>query len=134
MSTTNATAKRRYGTGAIIEKNAVYYGKWRAGGKQIKRKLGPVRAPGTRDGLTRTMAEAKLRQLMQEVAYVAPEHRVTFAEIGETYLRHVEFVMKRKRSTGTHRERVGRFLCPASTGHARTAPHKDVPAAPAFRR
>ena len=99
MSTQHATAKRRYGTGAIIEKNGVYYGKWRAAGKQIMRRLGPVRAPGTRDGLTRTMAEAKLRQLMQEVAYVAPEHRVTFAEVAETYLHHVEVVMERKRST-----------------------------------
>lgn len=99
MSTQHASAKRRYGTGAIIEKNGVYYGKWRVGGRQVMRRLGPLRLPASREGLTRTQAEAKLRAVIAEVTYAAPEARVGFAEMGARYLHHVEHVMARKPST-----------------------------------
>ena len=59
--------KRTYGTGAVLEVNGVYYGKWRVAGRQVKRRLGPVRKPGTRDGLTKTQAEARLRELVAEM-------------------------------------------------------------------
>jgi len=41
-----------------------YYGKWRVGSEQIKRRIGPKRILSTREGLTRTQAEAELRRLM----------------------------------------------------------------------
>jgi hypothetical protein len=56
--------RRAYGSGSITAKAGIYYGRWRIAGRQVMRKLGPVRRPGTRDGLTATMAEARLRQLM----------------------------------------------------------------------
>lgn len=57
--------RRRRGTGSIIVRDGVYYGKWRAaGGHQIMRRLGMVRPRGTRQGLTRTQAEAELRRLI----------------------------------------------------------------------
>jgi hypothetical protein len=43
MPDTPGVAKRTYGTGAVLEVNGVYYGKWRVGGRQVKRRLGPVR-------------------------------------------------------------------------------------------
>jgi hypothetical protein len=73
---TKRTDRRAYGSGSIITRSGVYYGKWRVGQRQVLRKLGPVRAPGTREGLTRTMAEAKLREAMAEVAAPIAE-RVT---------------------------------------------------------
>jgi len=58
----NGNRRRTYGTGSIIEKNGCYYGQWRANGRLVKRKLGPVRVAGTRDGMTKTMADAKLER------------------------------------------------------------------------
>ena len=58
----NGNRRRTYGTGSIIEKNGHYHGQWRANGRLIKRKLGPVRVAGTRDGMTKTMAEANFER------------------------------------------------------------------------
>jgi len=95
----NRSDRRRYGTGAIIVKAGAYFGKWRVGGRQVMRKIGPVRQPGTREGLTRTQAESKLRAFMAEMTHAPPQARVGFAEVAERYLYHVEHVMERKPST-----------------------------------
>lgn len=92
-------ARRSYGTGSLIEHSGAWYGQWRVGGRLVKRKLGAKRKPGTRDGLTRTQAEARLRRMMEEVSFAAPERRMTFADVGDRYLHHVEHVMERKPST-----------------------------------
>jgi hypothetical protein len=77
------THRRSYGTGSIIKRNGVYFGKWRTGARQVMRKLGPVRAPSSRDGLTRKMAEAKLRKLMAEVIDPPASERVTVEDAGQ---------------------------------------------------
>jgi integrase len=92
--------RRSYGTGSIIVRRGAYYGKWRVGARQVMRKLGPVRTPGSRDGLTRKQAEAVLRRRMQEVrAAPATYEHLTVGEVGERYLRHVEIVLERKPTT-----------------------------------
>jgi hypothetical protein len=54
------------------------------------RKLGPIRAPGSRDGLTpQEMAEARLRKLMSEVT-VAPVYEL---------LRRLPAAAQRQRAT-----------------------------------
>ena len=88
---------RAYGSGSIFEYNGAYFAKWRIGDRQIKRKLGPVRKPGTRDGLTRPMAEAKLRAVIAETT-IAPTDRITIGEAGTRLLAHLE-AMNRKPST-----------------------------------
>ena len=119
MNTTKATAKRRYGTGAIIEKNGIYHGQWRVGGRQIMRKLGPVRTPGTRDGLTRTMAEAKLRAVMADTnAAPALVERVTVQDAGRQLLAHLD-ALGRKRATLEAYESIVRVhLAPFFAGRA----------------
>ena len=62
-------AKPRWNMPAAARRE-IAYGKWRVGDQQVLRKLGPVRSPAARDGLTKTMAEARLREVMSEV--VAP--------------------------------------------------------------
>ena len=58
--------KRPYGTGQIYEKSGAYYGRWRtADGRRRNRRLGPKRATGSSQGLTRAMAERALRQLQE---------------------------------------------------------------------
>lgn len=96
--------RRSYGTGSLdarLDANGTetWYGRWRTNGRQAKRAIGPKRAPGSRDGLTRPQAEAELRRLMAEVEVRAPVgHSVTVAEVGERYQRHLKRA-GRKRST-----------------------------------
>ena len=97
MSTTQRTARRTHGTGSIIVIGDVYYGKWRVGGRQVKRRLGQVRPAGTRDGLTRTQAEAQLRLLMSEVT-APPAERITVSEAADRLLAHLQ-ALGRKPST-----------------------------------
>lgn len=93
-------ARRSYGTGSIIVRRGAYYGKWRVGSRQVMRKLGAVRQPGSREGLTRKQAEAVLRRRMHEVrAAPAAYERLTVEEAGRRYLRHVEHVLERKPTT-----------------------------------
>ena len=77
------SAKRQYGTGTIFEKRNAWYGQWRVRSRVITRKLGPIRTPGSRDGLTRKMAEARLRKLMSEVTATPVYERMTVEEAGE---------------------------------------------------
>ena len=91
--------RRAYGTGSIVIRNGSYHGKWWLGDRQIMRKLGRVRLPGTREGITRAEAEKRLRRLMSEVVFAPPEERMSFAEVAERYIDHLEYVMQRKPST-----------------------------------
>jgi integrase len=105
--------RRTYGTGSIIEKGGAYHGKFRVGGRQVMRKLGAVRKPGTREGLTKTQAEARLRKLMDQTTYVVPAARVTFEDVADQYIVHAEHVMGRKHSTvQDYRIMVARHLGP----------------------
>jgi integrase len=65
--------KRPYGTGQIYEKAGAYYGRWRtADGRRRNRRLGPKRATGSSQGLTRALAERALRQLQEAELRVGP--------------------------------------------------------------
>lgn len=56
-------AKRAYGTGSLRVKHGAWYGSWwTSDGKRTTRKLGPVRSG--RDGLSKTAAESKLREMI----------------------------------------------------------------------
>jgi integrase len=105
MSKKKATPRRAPGTGSlIIHRDAAgresYYGQWTPpGGKQIKRRVGFKRTPGSAEGLTVRQAETGLRKLMASVTATAPVgERLTIAEVGAKYLAHLERV-GRKRST-----------------------------------
>jgi hypothetical protein len=67
--------KRSYGTGELYGKHGSYYARWRTSdGPKLNRKVGPVRPPGTSDGLTRSQAERMFRK-MQEVEEKRPSRR-----------------------------------------------------------
>jgi len=91
--------KRTYGSGSVIVHRGAWYGRWWIGTRYVKRKLGAIREPGSREGLTRKQAEMALRRLMTEVRVVVPEERMTYQEAGERYLHHLENVKRRKPST-----------------------------------
>ena len=96
MSTAKPTARRSYGTGSLYTKTdgngrETWYGHWRTNGRQVKRRIGPKRNPGDRDGLTRSMAEAELRRLISEVSTVRPAgERLSVEDVTRRYLAHAE--------------------------------------------
>ncbi len=91
--------RRAYGSGSLHVYRSAWYGKWWIGGRQIKRKVGPIRTPGTREGLTKSQAEAELRRLIQEVRPAGPRERLTIEEAGGAYIAHVRDFLERKPST-----------------------------------
>jgi hypothetical protein len=56
--------RRGYGSGSLYQRGDNWYGRWHLDGTRVKRKLGPVRPEGTREGLTRAQAERELRRAM----------------------------------------------------------------------
>src|SRR5688572_2762715 len=59
--------RRSHGTGHLYEKHGSYYGRWRTvDGRWLNRKVGRVRTPGQRDGLTRSQAERAFRRLQDK--------------------------------------------------------------------
>lgn len=58
-----------------------------------------MRSAAKPDGLTREQAEARLRELMAETVAPSPDRQLTFGVAAAHYLRHLEEVMQRKRTT-----------------------------------
>jgi integrase len=106
-------ARRPRGTGALFVVRdgggrETWYGKWRVGSTQVKRRIGPKRAVATRDGLTRTQAEAELRRLIGAIDELAiATHRATVAEGGGLVLARAR-ARGRKKSTVMSYESVVR--------------------------
>jgi integrase len=96
--------RRPRGTGALIVRRdaadrETWYGKWRVDGQQVKRRIGPKRVVGTREGLTKTQAEGELRRMMGEIgALPVRGERVTLADAGEALIA-ARRAAGRKRST-----------------------------------
>lgn len=99
---------RPHGTGSITirqtKKGDVYYGQWWVTPTQkASRRLGPVRAPGSKIGLTRPMAEAALRTLIVETKATPASSDgdgIRFADAGRVYRTHLKR-QGRKKSTIT---------------------------------
>lgn len=103
--------RRPHGTGSIIVRNGAYYGKWHANGRQVLRKLGPVRPAGTRDGLTKTQAEAQLRTLMTGAAPPVTA-RVTVNDAAERLLSHLEAMGRKPSTLRAYRSLVATQIAP----------------------
>ena len=98
----------------------MYYGRFYAGGRRVKRKLGPKRQPGETTGLTKTATERALQKLVdQETRLVPSAGRVDLQTAGARYLVHLTEVMKRKPSTIQDYEiMLRRHLVPFFTGRS----------------
>ena len=106
-------ARRAYGTGSIIERKGTYYGKWRDGDRQVMRKIGPVRTPHRPDGMTKTQAEARLRDLIREVAASAPvAHARTLEAAADAWLAHLEANGTKASSVRAYRAALDRWFLP----------------------
>jgi integrase len=102
VATARKMTRRPYGAGSLYARGDVWYGHWRAdGGRQVKRRVGPMRVEGSRDGLTRSQAEAELRRLIAETkpAQVTTGDALTMAELGRHYLANLERQSRKKATT-----------------------------------
>ena len=96
-----AMRRRGYGSGALYERNGVWYGRWHAAsGARPHRRIGMTRKPGSRDGLTRNQAERELRRLMDAEELLRPPDRAapTLDELGDMLTSRLQ-TLARKRST-----------------------------------
>jgi len=111
-------ARRSYGTGALfIRRDAggrdTWYGKWRVGGQQLKRRIGAVRKPGTREGLTRPQAERELRRKIEStVPAAAPGERRSVEEVGGQLVGHLEALGRKPSTLSTYRSLLRAHLVP----------------------
>jgi integrase len=102
----------------------VWYGKWYAGERQIKRRLGPKRAPGGTKGMARADAERELRKQMDEVAFVAHE-RLTVGECGARLLRQLEALGRKPATLESYESLLRVHLAPFFAGRSLDAIKPD---------
>jgi integrase len=61
-----AAMPRTYGSGRLYIKSGSYYARWRTpDGRYVNRKIGRVRAPGEKDGVTRPASERAVRRMVE---------------------------------------------------------------------
>ena len=110
-------SKRSYGSGSLYTVTdaaggETWYGKWRANGRQIKRKIGPVRTPGTRQGLTRAQAEAELRNMVENQVPTPVRPDVTVADAAQRLLSLRKRRGRRETTLSTYRSILDTHILP----------------------
>jgi integrase len=117
-------ARRSYGTGSLYVRTDsagrdTWYGHWRAGGRQIKKRIGPKRSDGARDGLTQRQAEVELRRLISETPAPGPVgERLSVAEAGDRYLRHLAAAGRKPSTLAAVRGHIEHWHRPFFAGKA----------------
>jgi integrase len=106
-------SRRGYGSGSLYQRAGNWYGRWYSNGQRVKRKLGPIRPAGTRDGLTRAQAEREMRRIMaaEELLPTLAE-RVTVGEAGERLVSHLEALGRRPTTLAAYRAALRTHLAP----------------------
>jgi hypothetical protein len=105
-------SRRPYGTGTLYVKAGQLVRRWRIAGRKVNRRLGPVRKPGTREGLTRPQAERELRRRMEQEHAVASTARLTVAEAGDRLIDHLEALGRKKSTIEGYRSALAVHLAP----------------------
>lgn len=109
---------RSYGSGSLLVRLdargvETWYAKVRVRGHQVKRTLGPKRAPGTREGLTRAQAEGRLRRLTEELdAAPVIEERLTVEQLGARHIKHLKTVGRKRSTLGDYESYLRVHLTP----------------------
>ena len=90
-----STQRRSYGTGRLYKKHGAYYGRWRTSdGRRLNRRIGPVRAPGTRDGLGRRFR--RMQQDEESRPPAAPGGPATVTEAADSLRRKLSLAGARE--------------------------------------
>lgn len=106
------SSKRPYGTGSVTPKGGSWQGVWWVDGKRVKRSLGRIRQAGSKDGLSRKQAEARLRELMLEYKPPRSEEVVLFSEAGLLHINRLEALGRQKNTIDAYRSYKREHLDP----------------------
>jgi len=111
------SSRRAHGTGTLYSQERAsgqefWYGRWYLGGRRVNRRLGPKRRRGTGEGLNRTQAEVKLRELMVRERPPAPGSLVSFASAAELMLRDLEALGRKPTTLDNYRSILRSHLLP----------------------
>jgi integrase len=106
--------RRPHGTGRIFEKGSSWYGEWWVDGKRLKRSLGPVRKPGSGEGLTKAMAERRLRDRMSNTIAPAPPviERMSVELAGQSLIQQLVLKGRKVSTTGNYQSYLTVHLAP----------------------
>jgi integrase len=111
--------RRSHGSGSLFTYRGSWYGQWRVGRRQVKRKLGPKRAPGGRDGLTRPQAERELRRRIEAESTVRTVgDRRTVEEAGERMIEHLGALGRKPTTLSTYSSLLRTHLTPHLEGRS----------------
>ena len=89
--------RRGYGTGSLKRVGGSWIGSWYGpDGRKIRRKVGPARTPGERDGLTVAQAEERFRKMRDANRPRTATERVTMKEAGEELSRRLSLRGRKK--------------------------------------
>jgi integrase len=94
---TESNTRRGYGTGSLRVVGRSWIGSWYgADGRKLRRKVGPARTPGERDGLSKSQAEERFRKMRGAEQPSTRTDRVTMAEAGQELCRRLEIRGRKK--------------------------------------
>jgi hypothetical protein len=74
----------------------IWHGRFWVRGHRVKRRVGPKRAAGGTEGLTRQQAERELRRLIETENRVRPTEALTVELAGKRYLAHLRALGRRR--------------------------------------
>src|SRR5205807_2312986 len=98
MQHDSTNGARPHGTGSLLRHRhrsgaETWYGKWRTGGRQVMRVLGPARHVDGSPGLTAAEAEQALRAAIEATKMVRPaSDAIDLAEAGRRYITNRELL------------------------------------------
>ncbi len=104
--------KRAYGTGSVSAKGGSWQGVWWVNGKRVKRSLGRIRQPGSKQGATRKQAEERLRKLTLEYKPPDSEEAVLFSEAGDLHINRLEALGRQPNTINAYRSYKREHLDP----------------------
>jgi integrase len=121
MATTRTSSKTRrgYGTGSLRVVGRSWIGSWYGpDGRKIRRKVGPARTPGERDGLTKAQAEERFRRMRgaEDMAASTGLARVTMAQAGEELGRRLKIRGRKKSHRMTVESDLRNHIAPFFAG------------------
>ena len=89
-------------------------GKWYVRGKPVKRSIGPMRQPGSREGLTKTQAEARLRKLISETVKAPPPvaEGMTVQKVGSRLITQLKAKNRKASTVGNYESYLRVHLAP----------------------
>ena len=113
--TQNQRTRRPRGTGSIRERDGRLYGKFFVRGRPIERLIGSARQPGTKEGLTKTQAETRLREMMAELNVAPPPvvERITVKDAGDRLIRQLQLQQRKASTTDNYESILRTQLVPA---------------------